>query len=268
MVTQRGAIQQPALPPPIPAIPAMAPYNVLTYKLDAARVAPGKKEEIPGDTITAYTDGTLVGCFIRMDSPANDPIPLNEFNPYYYPAKFKKFWLTTTAQAGKYLRLHIGREAGAEAAVQITATAPKRVFYEILSDKDTNFTSALTTGNKEDENITGLLGDKVNISGITIEADQALDFWIMFWKKDTFDDPNLDLDSFIGAIELDLSTYGQQVGGAGQYYMSLEDVLLDYEDGDGTKELHVSLYNADAIAKNAGATGEVKVVFRYELMGQ
>ncbi|GAI60075.1 unnamed protein product, partial [marine sediment metagenome] len=57
----------------------------------------------------------------------------------------------TPVQAGKYLRLHIGREASAEASVQITAVAPKPVFYTIVTDKDTHFTEALTTGNKEDE---------------------------------------------------------------------------------------------------------------------
>lgn len=264
-MVQRPGIGQ-APPAPL-TFPGMPPYNVRTYPLDTARLAPGEEIGLSGDSITAYTNGSLVGCFIRLDSKINDAIPLNEFNPYYYPARFKEFWLETTAQAGKYLRLHIGREAGAEASVQITAVAPKPVFYTIKSDKDDNFTAALTTGNKEDENLSGLLGSKIRILDIAIQADQKLNLWLMFWRKNTFGNTNLDVDAFIGAVQLDLATFGKQVGGAGQYYMSIEDVNLDYEDEDGTNELHVSLYNADAVAKNAGATGEISAFFKYELRG-
>ncbi|GAJ24935.1 unnamed protein product, partial [marine sediment metagenome] len=157
--------------------------------------------------------------------------------------------------------------ASAEAGVQITAVAPKPVFYTIVTAKDTHFTEALTTGNKEDENLTGLLGSKIRILDIAIQADQKLNFWLMFWRKDTFNNINLDVDAFIGMVQLDLATFGKQVGGAGQYYMSLEDANLDYEDEDGTNELHVSLYNADAVAKNAGATGEISVFLKHELRG-
>ena len=112
--------------PPAP-FPGYPPYNVRTFLLDTARVAPGEEMQLPGDTITAYTDGTLVGCLIRMDEGTNDAIPLSEFNPYHYRAGFQRFYLETSAQAGKYLRLHIGREAGAEAASQtitVQATTP------------------------------------------------------------------------------------------------------------------------------------------------
>jgi len=47
--------------------------------------------------------------------------------------------------------------------------------------------------------------------------------------------------------------------------MSLEDVNIDYQDQDATKELHVSLFNADATSKIAGVTGEVKLIFTYEI---
>ena len=261
------AMQRPGVaeeqPPPAPL--ALPPYSVRTYKLDAARSAPGQEINIPGDSITAFTNGTLAGCFVRLDSQTNDAIPLNEFNPYYYPARFKKFWLETTLQAGKYLRLHIGREAGAEAAVQITATAPHPAFYTLKSDKDTHFAGALATGVKEDENLAGLLANKIRITNIAIQAKQALDFYLLFWRKDTFANTDLDVDTFIGAVQLDLSTFGLQVGAAGQYYMSLESVDLDYEDEDETGELHVSLYNNDAVAKIAGAAGEVVVFTKYEL---
>jgi len=111
------------------------------------------------------------------------------------------------------------------------------------------------------------LGSKVRILDIAIQADQKLNFWLMFWRKNTFNNIDLDVDAFIGMVQLDLATFGKQMGGAGQYYMSIEDVNLDYEDEDETNELHVSLYNADAVPKNAGATGEISVFIKYELRG-
>lgn len=245
--------------------PGMPHYNVRKYLLDTARAEPGVEIDIPGDMITAYTDGTLVGTFIRMDSPTNDAIPINEFNPYKYTAGFKKFWLETTAQPGRYLRLHIGREASAEASVQITAIAPKQVFYAVRSDKDDHFTGALAQNAKEDENLAGLLSNKVRIVGISLQSDQQLHYKVLFWKTDDFDDSDLDKDTFCGEIDVDLAMYGIQLGGAGQWYLDVRGVVLDYEDEDGTNELHISLLNKDATAKNAGATGEVVVEIFYEV---
>jgi len=111
------------IPKKPPILPDLAPYNVLTFNLTTARTSPGQEVDIPGDAITAFTDGTLEGTFIRLDAPTNDAVPINEFNPYYYPAMFRRFWLETTAQSGRYLRLHIGREAGAGAGVDPSASS-------------------------------------------------------------------------------------------------------------------------------------------------
>lgn len=119
LLTEGLTIQIPEISPvfpPLPVSPIESRYNILKYLLDEAREAPGDEIDVPGDTITAYSDGSLVGIYVRLDSPTNDAIPLNEFNPYRYRAKFDKFWLETPAQAGRYLRLHVGRQAGAEAA--------------------------------------------------------------------------------------------------------------------------------------------------------
>lgn len=256
----------------IPGEPTIGlpPYNVVTIPLDNAQTTGSPKEvRIPGDRLTFYTNGDMAGIQFALDYN-NDWIPAGEFgNPFFYPAKFKTFFLAWTAQAGKYLRVFVGREAAAgtsaEASVQITAAAPKVVFDTIVSDKDVHFTLGLLTGIKEDENLTGLIANKLRITNIAIQANQNLDYWLMFWRRNAFDNPDLDIDTFIGAVELDLSTFGIQVGGANQWYMSLEAVDLDYEDEDNNYELHVSLYNADAIAKNAGAIGEVVVFIKYEL---
>lgn len=134
----------------------------------------------------------------------------------------------------------------------------------LTTDKDSHFTGALTQGSKEDENITGLLADKIRINSIAIMADQRLDLFLYFWNQDDFDNADLDLDDFSGIIHCDLVTHGVQIG-SGKWYLSLEDLCLDYEDEDSSKELHLSLYNASPAAKNAGASGEVVVQIKYEL---
>ena len=236
-------------------------YNVRSYPLDTART--NESTGISGDTITARTDGDIAGCSVRLNRIAEDSIPLDFFNPI--TTQFVDIFLTTSAQSGKTLRLFIGREASAQTLPGTTVITAKQNIYTLSTDKDTHFTGALVQYAKADEDLAGLVSNKLRFTSIAVEADQNLDFWLIFWSKDTKDDTNLDLDAFRGAIEFDLSTYGIRPGGAGQYYLSLEDVNLDYDDEDGTKEIHMSLYNADATAKNAGATGETKFTFTYEL---
>jgi len=250
------------LPPPM--FPELPHYNVLKFLLDTARTSLGEEVSMPGDTITAFTDGTLTGIYIRLDSPTADAIPLNEFNPYRLTTGWTKFWLETTSQSGKYLRLHIGRAASADASVQITASAPKAVFDTVTSDKDVNFTGAIAQNAKEDENLTGLLSNKIRVVGVSVQSDQSLHYKVLLWSKDSFDDTNLDLDAFCGEIDCDFTSYGFQIGGAGQYYLDIRGVDIDYEDEDSTNELHVSLLNQSATSKNAGSTGEIKLTVYYE----
>ena len=88
------------------------PYNTRKYALDSARTG----EEVPllGQFIAAYSDGSLDNCYITIEDKDADPIYLSETNPITFPLGFTKFWLTTDAQSGKYLRLLIGRKLGVE----------------------------------------------------------------------------------------------------------------------------------------------------------
>jgi hypothetical protein len=134
----------------------------------------------------------------------------------------------------------------------------------LRADKDTHFTGGIVQNAKEDENLTGLLNNKIRVTGVSIQADQALKFKVLFWTTDTFDDIDLDLDTFCGEVELDLSLEGFQIGGSGQYYLDMRGLDIDYRDADSSNELHVSLMNLSAAAKNAGATGEVALEIYYE----
>jgi len=133
----------------------------------------------------------------------------------------------------------------------------------LASDKDTHFTGAIIQNATEEENLTGLTSNKITITKIVIQADQALDFAVLLFGKDTFDATDLDTDSFQSFVELDLSAHGIQIGATGQYYFDLSDLSIDYIDEDSTDELHIALLNKSATSKTAGAAGEVKITITY-----
>ena len=248
----------PKRPPSIRTIPH---YNVRVYPLDSART--NEEIQISGDHIAAWTNGTLIGCTIKPDAPSEDAIPLDKFNPIAYPTRFARFYLTTTAQIAKTLYLFIGRDAGTETYPETTTSAERQTFYIVRSDKDLHFTGALAQYAKEDENLTGLITNKIGINSISIQSDQRLKFKLLFWSKDIFDDTDIDLDKYVGDVDLDLTVYGYQIDGSNQWYMSTTGILLDYIDEDETNELHVSLMNMGGTGKTAGSSGEVVLEFTY-----
>jgi len=138
---------------------------------------------------------------------------------------------------------------------------------KIRSDKDTHFSGALAQNAIELENLSfpadwGTVGiQECVIEGITIQADQNLEWDVFIWATDGHSDTDLDLDKFIDFTNF-ATTDGKQIAGAGQYYYSSPSNLsIPYRDDDKTSELHVGLVNKSATAKNAGATGEVVVEF-------
>tara|TARA_Y100000034_G_scaffold9879_1_gene10465 strand:+ start:1472 stop:1903 length:432 start_codon:yes stop_codon:yes gene_type:complete len=137
-------------------------------------------------------------------------------------------------------------------------------FLNLRSAKGSHFTGAIAQNAQEAEDLTGLAWNKIVIRGVMIQADQQLRFRVIFWAKDSLDDTDLDADAYIGEVEVDLVAYGYQIAGANQYYLDIRGLALDYQDEDSTNELHISLQNLSAAAKNAGATGEVVVEISYE----
>jgi len=146
----------------------------------------------------------------------------------------------------------------------ITKDANPSLRY-VRTDKDTHFTGAINQNATEEENITGLASSKIIINSIAILSDQLLNYRVILFSQDTFDNADLDVDSFWGEIGLDLPSYGFQIAGAGKYYMAVTGLNIPYEDKDGSEELHIALQNLSATAKNAGATGEVVLEVHYEI---
>jgi len=236
---------------------------VHTYPMDTAQT------DVPvlvdGDFIHAWSDGGLDGVYIR---PNNKTIDNNIFyfkrrNPIVM--EFQMFYLTFPAKAGKTLDIMVGREASAEAQTTEVTVSSEQKFYSLRSDKDTHFYGAIAQNAKEDEDLAGLLSNKIRITGVSIQADENLDFRVIFWKTDGFDDTDLDLDRFCGEVELDLPTNGYRIGAANQYYLDMRGLEIDYEDEDASNELHVSLMCLTAAGKTAAAAGEVVVEVYYEL---
>ncbi len=136
----------------------------------------------------------------------------------------------------------------------------------IRSDKDLHFTGALTENSAEHEDLdfpsdwekTNI--NEILIQGITIQSDQNLEWDIFIWSKDSKDDSDLDVDTFIDFMNFP-ATIGKQIAGTGQYYYSLSNLSIPYQDDGRQSKLHCSIVNRSSTAKLAGATGEVVVVF-------
>jgi len=265
MLDQNSILRQAFIEPPL--VSERAEYNIRNFDLGTARTS--QQIEVSGNFVTAYTDGDPSTITLRFDSEANDAMLLSNFNSISLP--FTKLFLSNTAQSNKVLVLFIGFRRASAGSMPVVDTsnrmsmASTSALYTLSTDPAVHFTGALAQYAKEDESLTGVLANKIKITGISIQSEQALDYYLFFWSKDTFDDATMVSDTFVGMTELDFTTWGQQVGGAGQYYFSVEVLDFDYEDRDNSKEIHCSLYNASPVSKTAGSAGYVKIDITYEL---
>lgn len=136
----------------------------------------------------------------------------------------------------------------------------------IRTDKDTNFTGALVQNAGEAENLdfpTDWKTTQINeviIHAIRIQSDQNLEWDIYLWKRDTGANTDLDVDTFSGLINFP-ATSGKQIAGSNQFYYSLSNLNLHYQDEDKSGKIHCMLINRSSTAKLAGGTGEVVVEF-------
>jgi len=98
----------------------------------------------------------------------------------------------------------ISRRAGEPDFLE-TGKYPSR---NVVSDSLQHFTEQLVKNESKRENLTGLVSSKILIRNVAINSVQALHFRLEFYSKDSFTDSDLDVDTFIGAVELDLEKYG------------------------------------------------------------
>ncbi len=238
------------------------PYEVKSFGMGTART--DERLLVDGQSIQAWTDGSLDGCSIKLNNKAeSDALFFDNFNPII-GLPFHILFLTTPVQSGRTLRLLIAKEPFANMAPAQLETSLVQRFWSLTSLKGTHFTGALVQNAFEAENITGLVSNEIRITGLVIQSDQALNYRLVFFSKDTHEDTDLDVDAIISEVAIDLASYGWRLAGANQYYMVINGLSVDYEDLDGSREIHVALQNLDATSKNAGGSGEVTVKFIYE----
>lgn len=136
----------------------------------------------------------------------------------------------------------------------------------IDSDKDTHFTSALALDAVEEEDISfpadwataGI--QKCVVKNVSILSDQALDWELQFYSTDAKSSTDADLDSIITTLEFAAADAKQNAGtGLYRYDLDPSTFPFNYIDNDSTSEFHLILANRDAVSKNAGGTGEIKI---------
>jgi hypothetical protein len=136
------------------------------------------------------------------------------------------------------------------------------IFYSIRSESALHFTELIKQNFKENENLPGLSSNKIRIKRIKIQSLQNLIYEIQFWKKDTFENRDLNLDSFSGSFKFEES--GRQIHSSHQYYFDSGLLDIMYEDLDGSYELHVSIVNRSGKNKKAGKNGAIILDIDYE----
>ena len=79
----------------------------------------------------------------------------------------------------------------------------------VVSNAAQHFTLELAKNESEQENLIGLISSNILIRNVAINSAQALHFRLELYSKDTFTDSDLDVDTFIGAVDLDLTKFGR-----------------------------------------------------------
>lgn len=79
----------------------------------------------------------------------------------------------------------------------------------VSSDADRHFTEELAQDESEQENLTGLISSKILIRNVSISSVQPLRFRLEFYSRDTFTNSDLNEDTFVGAVELNIPEYGE-----------------------------------------------------------
>lgn len=125
----------------------------------------------------------------------------------------------------------------------------------VSTDPSTHFTTALATGEAENENIT-ITSNKINLTDIAIMSRQNLHYRLALYTK-----PSFGVFEYIGNVDFDLPTEGFLLNG--YYCMNVHNLDFDYIDIGSAYELHAQLVNLDAVSKSAGAAGAVQFTMIY-----
>jgi len=130
-----------------------------------------------------------------------------------------------------------------------------------------HFTGAIVMDDHIVENLPGLSDDKIVIKEINVQSVQNLKFKLWLWSNDSFEDTNLNIDSYRTSILIDMTNSNSEVvdrlNNANQYYLDIRGLNILYEDMDESNEIHCSLQNLSPTAKIAGNLGAVQFDIAY-----
>jgi len=166
--------------------------------------------------------------------------------------------LVSTEVANTGISLIASTDASAAVSIRLGVAGTGELEGSLETDETAHFTGALNTGVREEENLAGLAGHVITITGVSATSVQGLHYELVFFSTNAFD-----YTHFLGAVDLDFATYGRLYDG--RYYLDLTQLGFKYKDASAAGELHVALLNLDAAAKNAGATGYIQARFKYNV---
>jgi len=147
---------------------------------------------------------------------------------------------------------------------RIAVRKPEQI-VTISTDANQHFTDALAYGEYEKESLSGLLSNKINIVGVNIQSMQNLKYRLAFFSNADFDSTDLNKDSWVSDVLLDLSSSISpfQLGGAGQWRLDIG--ALDIPLTTTNYTLYIALKNESATPKLAGSAGAVQIDIKYSL---
>lgn len=147
---------------------------------------------------------------------------------------------------------------------RVVVQKPEEI-HTLSTDKDSHFTGAIAMNSHEEESITGLLANHINIKGVNAQSMQNLKYRLIFWAHSGFDSTDIDADAYVSDVVLDftdtLSAF--QIGAANQYRLDVG--ALDIPLSTRSLTLYCSLQNLSSTSKIAGSSGAVQFDIKYGL---
>jgi len=129
----------------------------------------------------------------------------------------------------------------------------------IQTDKDIHFTQELLQNQCENE-ILNIPTNKCVIDGLTIQSKQPLNYKLLIFGNNYFNNSNMNIEKFIGSIDLDMTQSPTfRIDNSNQYRLNSEDLRIFYQDYNEVNKLYVSLMNESITPKKSGIDGGIQI---------
>ena len=213
-----------------------------------------------------YMRSCAVNCnkdtIIQLDNKNKSPARADTWFKMTHQ-QFAKLKITTTVETKGYIHACTNPEAVHEMIGESSVSSPKIPIGVVpISTTSAIYAAEIAQNVYATENL--LLHEAVDlftVKHIAIWSEVALNYRLHFFANDDFN-TTFDNSRYIGYVDLDLTTYGGQIAGAGTYYMDVSGLNLDGLDADASGEMHVALQNLSAATKQT--TDKVMIDIYYE----